>query len=195
MSEFFGKLTHESLARRTSRYNLATFLFSRRSEVVNSLTCADELNGPPMVFSFWRLAVRLWSTALFWVSFAGNLSLFSTPPCFSQASSLEGSNFLFSILDKCYCWRPNPQSGKDIFGFVIDGCDGTLSVDRDWHLLELCLVHSWKKRQCFLSFAKKKQGQLHGYPSCMRVGRGRNWGHQIIWAGAVKPKISKTKKK
>ena len=70
---------HKSIARRTSRYNLATFLFSKRSEVVNSLTCADELNGPPMVFSFWRLAVRLWSTALFWVSFARYSFLFSPP--------------------------------------------------------------------------------------------------------------------
>ena len=70
---------HKFIAKRTSRYNLATFLFSKRSEVVNSLTCADELNGPPMVFSFWRLAVRLWSTALFWVSFARYSFLFSPP--------------------------------------------------------------------------------------------------------------------
>ena len=42
---------------------------------------------------------------------------------------------------------------------------------------------------------KKKQGRIHGYPSRVQVGRGHNWGHQIIWAGAVKPKIPKTQKK
>ena len=41
---------------------------------------------------------------------------------------------------------------------------------------------------------EKEQGRIHGYPSRVRVGRGRNWGHQIIWAGAVKPKIPKTQK-
>ena len=34
----------------------------------------------------------------------------------------------------------------------------------------------------------KEQGQIHGYRSCMRVGRGHIWGHQIIWAGAVRSK-------
>ena len=32
---------------------------------------------------------------------------------------------------------------------------------------------------------KNKQGRIHGYPSCVRVGRGCFWGHPIIWAGAV----------
>ena len=39
-----------------------------------------------------------------------------------------------------------------------------------------------------------KQGRIHGYPSRMRVGRGHNWGHQIIWAGAVRPKTTKKQK-
>ena len=40
-----------------------------------------------------------------------------------------------------------------------------------------------------------KQGRIHGYPSHLRVGRSYYWGHQIIWAGAVQPKTSKTQKK
>ena len=47
----------------------------------------------------------------------------------------------------------------------------------------------------YFSISREEQGRIHGYSSCMRVGRGRNWGHQIIWAGAVKPKIPKTQKK
>ena len=39
-----------------------------------------------------------------------------------------------------------------------------------------------------------KQGQRHGYPSRVRVGRSCNWGHQIIWAGAVRPKPQKNQK-
>ena len=38
----------------------------------------------------------------------------------------------------------------------------------------------------------KEHGRVHGYPSRAQVGRGRNWGHQIIWA-EVRQK--KTKKK
>ena len=33
-----------------------------------------------------------------------------------------------------------------------------------------------------------KQGRIHGYPSRVRVGRGHNWVHQTIWAGAVRSK-------
>ena len=40
-----------------------------------------------------------------------------------------------------------------------------------------------------------KQGRIHGYPSCVRVGRGCIWGHLITWAGAVRPKTTKTPKK
>ena len=40
-----------------------------------------------------------------------------------------------------------------------------------------------------------KQGRKHGYPSREQVGRGRNWGQQIIWAGAVRPKTAKPPKK
>ena len=40
-----------------------------------------------------------------------------------------------------------------------------------------------------------KQGWIHGYPSRVRVGRGHIWGHSIIWAGAVRPKTTKTQKK
>ena len=40
-----------------------------------------------------------------------------------------------------------------------------------------------------------KQGRIHGYPSRVRVGRGPNRGHFIIWAGAVRPETSKTQKK
>ena len=45
-----------------------------------------------------------------------------------------------------------------------------------------------------LQWFKSKQGRIHGYPSRVQVGRGRNLGHQIIWAGAVKPKTAKTPK-
>ena len=41
----------------------------------------------------------------------------------------------------------------------------------------------------------KEEGRIHGYPSRVRVGRGRIGGHWIIWAGAVRPKTAKTKKK
>ena len=34
----------------------------------------------------------------------------------------------------------------------------------------------------------KKQGRIHGYQSCVRVGRGNISGHQTIWAGAVTSK-------
>ena len=40
-----------------------------------------------------------------------------------------------------------------------------------------------------------KQGWIHGYPSRVRVSRGRIWGHLITWAGAVWPKTAKTKKR
>ena len=33
-----------------------------------------------------------------------------------------------------------------------------------------------------------KQGRIHGYRSRVRVGRGHIWGHQTIWAGAVRSK-------
>ena len=39
-----------------------------------------------------------------------------------------------------------------------------------------------------------QQGRIHGYPSRVRVGRGRNQGHHIIWAGAVRPKTIKPQK-
>ena len=38
----------------------------------------------------------------------------------------------------------------------------------------------------------KSQGRIHGYPSRVRVGRGRIWGHFIIWARAMRPKTAKT---
>ena len=38
----------------------------------------------------------------------------------------------------------------------------------------------------FSKIITKEQGRIHGYHSRVRVGRGRYWGHQIIWAGAVK---------
>ena len=41
----------------------------------------------------------------------------------------------------------------------------------------------------------KKQGWIHGYPGRIEVSRGRIWGHFIIWAGAVRSKTAKTKKK
>ena len=40
-----------------------------------------------------------------------------------------------------------------------------------------------------------KQGQIHGYPSCVQVGRGSDEGHQGIWVGAVRFKCPKTPKK
>ena len=40
-----------------------------------------------------------------------------------------------------------------------------------------------------------KQGRIHGYPSCVRVGRGCIWGYLITWAGAVRPKTAKTQSK
>ena len=33
-----------------------------------------------------------------------------------------------------------------------------------------------------------EQGRIHGYRSRVRVGRGHIWGHQTIWAGAVRSK-------
>ena len=42
---------------------------------------------------------------------------------------------------------------------------------------------------------KEKQGRIHGYPSRMWVGRGCIWGHLIIWAGAVRLKTAKKKRK
>ena len=41
----------------------------------------------------------------------------------------------------------------------------------------------------------QKQGRIHGYPSRVRVGRGPNWGYQIILAGAAMPKKPKTQEK
>ena len=41
----------------------------------------------------------------------------------------------------------------------------------------------------------KKQGRIHGYPSRVRVGRGHIWGHLITWAGAVRPRTAKNKKR
>ena len=43
-------------------------------------------------------------------------------------------------------------------------------------------------------WGKYEQGRIHGYPSRVRVGKGHNLGHQIIWAGAVKPKTKNQKK-
>ena len=40
----------------------------------------------------------------------------------------------------------------------------------------------------------QEQGRIHGYPSRVRVGRGCIWGHLITWAGAVRPKTTKTQK-
>ena len=40
----------------------------------------------------------------------------------------------------------------------------------------------------------RKQGRIHGYPSCVRVGSGHIGGHLIIWAGAVRPKTAKAQK-
>ena len=40
-----------------------------------------------------------------------------------------------------------------------------------------------------------EQGRIHGYPSRVRMGRGRNQGHHIIWAGAMRPKTIKKKQK
>ena len=52
----------------------------------------------------------------------------------------------------------------------------------------------------FITFADilrlKKQGQIHGYPSRVRVVRSSaEESHQSIWAGAVGSKSSKTPKK
>ena len=42
----------------------------------------------------------------------------------------------------------------------------------------------------------QKQGRIHGYPSCVRVGRSSaGEGHLGIWAGAVSSKSSRTPKK
>ena len=35
-----------------------------------------------------------------------------------------------------------------------------------------------------------EQGRIHGYPSRMRLGRGRILGHLITWAGAMRQKKS-----
>ena len=40
------------------------------------------------------------------------------------------------------------------------------------------------------NFALEK-GRIHGYSSRVRVGRGRIWGHLIIWAGALRPESAK----
>ena len=43
---------------------------------------------------------------------------------------------------------------------------------------------------------KEEQGQIHGYPSRVRVGRSSaGEGHQGTWAGAVSSKSSKTPNK
>ena len=42
-------------------------------------------------------------------------------------------------------------------------------------------------------YCGKEQGQIHGYPSCMRVGRGCILGHLIIWAELVRPKTARKK--
>ena len=45
---------------------------------------------------------------------------------------------------------------------------------------------------CSWWWALVKQGQIHGYPSCLRVGRGSDReGHWSIWARAVSSKMPK----
>ena len=36
--------------------------------------------------------------------------------------------------------------------------------------------------------SKDSQGQIHGYPSHMWVGRGHIWGQWSLWAGVARPK-------
>ena len=49
-------------------------------------------------------------------------------------------------------------------------------------------------RHFSVNLRERKQGQIHGYPSCVWVGRGCIWGHLITWAGAVRPKTANQKK-
>ena len=50
------------------------------------------------------------------------------------------------------------------------------------------------RKKLFFSHSWKKQGQIHGYPSRVRLGRGCFWVHLITWAGAMRSKIAKAKK-
>ena len=45
-----------------------------------------------------------------------------------------------------------------------------------------------------MAWLKNKQGRIHGYRSRVQVGRGQIWGHQTIWAGAVRSEYKIHKK-
>ena len=82
------------------------------------------------------------------------------------------------------CWIPvadNPRFPMDFVFYNVPVTSFTQS-----YISGRPLGSGWTAALTLKSKMKHEQGRIHGYRSRVRVGRGHIWGHQTIWAGAVR---------